>query len=411
MTKTLLFAACLASLGLGFADPASAGTVGFSSLPLPDHAVLERVVLVARHGIRSPTHGPEALEKETGVVWPAWPVAPGQLTEHGRVTLGRMMQDIALHYDLACARHQGPCLSKAAPVIWADSADDRTRQSGQIMAETLVPAQHLMARSLSPAMHDPLFDAVTPEFIFRNRTILAAEAASFQRDDVKARPQSVDQGLRVLQDLIAPEGCSGGTSPCFSTPLTIGEKKGRAVLEGGPTLAASVAENILLVYVQGLENAGPRWAQALAPELLKRALPVHDYLSDLTRRRGTLVKEKSRLMADVIDRFLSGESVTLSDGSIVPRETRFLAFAGHDTTLDALAARYGLGWSFADQPDRTAPDTTLAFERWRDHAGHALYRVVIFHQSLAALRNGGGLDEAHGGAMMVSVKPAPMPVE
>ncbi|WP_025840844.1 histidine-type phosphatase [Asaia platycodi] len=405
MTKKNLFLTWLASLGIGFSVPAMAEPVVFSSASLPDHAVLERVVLVARHGLRSPTHGPEALEKETGVAWPVWPVAPGQLTEHGRVALGRLMQDIALHYDLSCTRHLGPCLSKVAPVIWADSADDRTRQSGQIMAESLVPAQHLVARSLPPARHDPLFDAVTPEFITTNRALLDAETASVQRGDAKDRPEAVVQGLKALQDLMAPAGCAGGRAPCFSTPLTLGSKKGRVVLEGGPAQAASVAENILLVYAQSLENAGPDWARALTPALLARALPVHDYLSDLTRRRGTLVKEKSRFMAEAIARFLNGKAVTLSDGSIVPSETRLLAFAGHDTTLDALAARYGLHWSFGDQPDRTAPDTTLAFERWHDRKGHALYRVVIFHQSLAALRSGDGLDEAHGGVMTVLITP------
>ncbi|WP_438382057.1 histidine-type phosphatase [Asaia sp. BMEF1] len=401
--KTLLFT-CLVALGVGWAGLASADPLRFSSAPLPDDAVLERVVLVARHGIRSPTHGPDDLAKETGNVWPVWPVAPGQLTDHGRLTLGRMMHDIALHYDLACTRHLGPCLSKASPVIWADSADDRTRQSGQIMADNLVPAQHLVARSLPPSTHDPLFDAATPEFIAKNRSLLTAEVAFAQQGDEKDRPVAVAEGLGVLQMLIAPEGCANGKAPCFSKPLALGINKGRAVLQGGPAKAASVAENILLVYVQGLDNTGA-WGHALTPALLARALPVHDYLSDLTRRRGTLVKEKSRLMAEAIETFLKGEGATLSDGSRVPQKTRILAFAGHDTTIDALAARYGLHWTFADQPDRTAPDTTLAFERWRDHSGHALYRAVIFHQSLAALRGGDGLDEAHGGAMTVSSTP------
>lgn len=62
------------------------------SAPLPSTqygAVLERVVLLARHGIRSPTKPPQTLQAQTGHAWAQWPAAPGELTAHGKQALAR----------------------------------------------------------------------------------------------------------------------------------------------------------------------------------------------------------------------------------------------------------------------------------------------------------------------------------
>ncbi len=52
--------------------------------------VLEKVVILQRHGVRSPT---KALEG-----WAQWPVAPGELTDHGAAALARMGDALHRHY-------------------------------------------------------------------------------------------------------------------------------------------------------------------------------------------------------------------------------------------------------------------------------------------------------------------------
>ncbi|WP_127103035.1 MULTISPECIES: histidine-type phosphatase [unclassified Asaia] len=373
---------------------------------------LDRVVLVARHGIRSPTQDPATLARETGVIWPEWPVVAGQLTDHGRATLRVMMEDIARFYDLACKtiRHsaqQRPCLSRPAPVIWADSADERTMQSGEIMAAAFTRNDAIGAQGLFLGKRDPLFEGASPGFITQNYGAIHQDVEGAREEDRDHRSAAVSEGLASLQAFLAPRGCADNTEPCFAEALTTGQKKGRPVLEGGGVLAASLAENLLLIYVEGLdrshrEQTSPDWVKRIDPRLLSRVLPVHEAMARLTRRRGVLVQEKAHLLAEVIERFLSGEAVRLSDTMPLGRTTRFLAFAGHDTTLDALAARYGLDWHFSDQPDGTAPDTTMAFERWLSPSGVVSYRVRLFHQSLAALREGRGLDLRHGGAVLLA---------
>lgn len=391
MNRALILSLALALGGAGTARAASSPV--FSAVEPEAPAKLERVVLIARHGIRSPTHDPRSLEQETGVVWPSWPVAPGELTDHGRATLDAMMQGVSRHYDLACTHNTSPCIGATPPFIWADSADNRTRESGQIMAHALSPGHEIMARSLAAGQHDPVFDAVTTEFVKQHHDQMAQDTMQSARNDRLARPDSVNAGLAALQQLFAPQACETGQGPCFKTGLVVSEKKGRPSLGGGMTLAATLAENLLLIHAQSLDQTADAsvreaWVGKINPALLTTVLPVHNYLSGLVRRHGLAIAARSAVMADIIARFMAGEAITLGDGSIVPPATRLLAFAGHDTTLDALAARYGLDWHFSDQPDSTAPDTTLAFEQWRDGKGQIVYRARIFHQSLQALREG-----------------------
>src|SRR5919197_2282318 len=44
---------------------------------------LQFVVILTRHGVRSPTWPPEQLDTYSAEPWPSWGVKPGELTAHG----------------------------------------------------------------------------------------------------------------------------------------------------------------------------------------------------------------------------------------------------------------------------------------------------------------------------------------
>ncbi len=58
---------------------------GQSPAPKPK---LAYVVILARHGVRSPTATNDSLRPYAADPWPEWGVAPGELTEHGAKILG-----------------------------------------------------------------------------------------------------------------------------------------------------------------------------------------------------------------------------------------------------------------------------------------------------------------------------------
>jgi 4-phytase/acid phosphatase len=52
--------------------------------------VVDRVVLVMRHGVRPPTKAPAMPADVTPERWPDWPVQPGWLTPHGALAVSRL---------------------------------------------------------------------------------------------------------------------------------------------------------------------------------------------------------------------------------------------------------------------------------------------------------------------------------
>src|SRR5579872_1724441 len=100
---------------------------------------LERVVIVLRHGTRPPTVSNADLAKYADKPWPAWPVAPGELTPHGGQTVKLMGETVREAYRARRLLPRTGCAAPSEVTVWADGADQRTRESGRITAEALQP--------------------------------------------------------------------------------------------------------------------------------------------------------------------------------------------------------------------------------------------------------------------------------
>ncbi|MDE7548385.1 phosphoanhydride phosphohydrolase [Acetobacter fabarum] len=353
------------------------------TLPLPSTqrgAMLERVVLLTRHGIRSPTKPPRTLQAQTGHAWAQWPVAPGDLTEHGRQALAQMVVLVRQYYTQAGLLQSGGCPTSASIAIWADAKDHRTRESGGIWADQLAPPCGLRANALPDGQEDPIFAGLPAPLSAQEQSAITQEFS--QR--AHTQPPGVAASMTTLQGVLAPTACATNTPHCLrASKTTLVWKKGRPHLAGGIATGGTAAENLLLEYAQGMPaQAEPFGGRDPAP-LIGQVFPLHTEESWLVRRLPTLAAHKGAPMAAAVQNTLAGKPV---DGiPTVTEQTKLLVLAGHDTNLDALATLYGLDWSFADQPDPTAPDTTLAFELWR--TAHGPYIVVrLFHQGLEALR-------------------------
>ena len=96
------------------------------------------VVIVTRHGVRSPTGDNARLNPYSAEPWPQWSVAPGILTPHGRA----LMQLMGTYYrEWLTSEHllspEG-CGDAGRIYIHADT-DQRTLETGRALAETLLP--------------------------------------------------------------------------------------------------------------------------------------------------------------------------------------------------------------------------------------------------------------------------------
>jgi histidine phosphatase superfamily protein (branch 2) len=99
---------------------------------------LRYVIIVIRHGVRSPTWSLRRLNQYSAEPWPDWGVTAGDLTPHGR-TLMRLM---GTYYRDRFAREglltREGCADAGRIYIRAD-ADQRTVETGRALAESLAP--------------------------------------------------------------------------------------------------------------------------------------------------------------------------------------------------------------------------------------------------------------------------------
>ncbi len=321
---------------------------GLPAAQAAEAPVLEKVVIVQRHGVRSPTKPPAAYGKFSADAWPDWPVGPGELTPHGAENIRLMAGWLRGHYaGLGLLPAEG---CPAGVSVWADGADERTRDSGQAFLDGAFPGCGLAAAHGPVGQKDPVFDGAAlacrpdPQ---ASRTALDAASRALDR-----RNAEIGAAQRALADIVRPPG---GTELDLKT-------------------AASLAENLLLEYGQGMEPAQVGWGRAPADQIAKVML-LHNVSAELNRRTPYIAAHNGAILAKTVLAALEGEG-----GDTLK------VIIGHDTNLSNLAGILGVSWTLPGQPDATPPGGALAFERWRDKQGHRTVKLAFFYQPLEDMR-------------------------
>ncbi|KAG9543969.1 hypothetical protein KCV01_g24952, partial [Aureobasidium melanogenum] len=132
-------------------------------LAQPAHAEedmrLDQVVVVYRHGVRSPLPGEIQVDEVHGKAWPAWPVAPSILTPHGREGVMAMGRYDRAWMSAADLFPDKGCPAAGSVAIWANT-DQRTIASGQAYADAFAPGCTVAVGHLPEGSADPLFNPV-----------------------------------------------------------------------------------------------------------------------------------------------------------------------------------------------------------------------------------------------------------
>jgi len=338
---------------------------------------LERVVILMRHGVRPPTKSAAALAPLADQAWPddqAWGAAPGDLTPHGAAAIRLMGAQLRAYYA-----HQGLLAAQGdlsgQTVIWADGADQRTRETARALAEGLWPAAPPPFGSGPEGRPDPLFDAaILPQCALDPGQALAAVSARGPVDT----PASII-GLKRHQALVAPKAC-GGPGVCLAGASSLSAAAHDVKIDGPMAAGATLAENLLLEYENDLPSAQVAWGR-LQPSDLATIMTVHERAADLTRATPYIGAYRAGPMARLILAALNEDADAALAGRALTPDRTLIVLVGHDTNLSNLAGALGLSWTLPGQPDVTAPGTALAFERWRDPAtGAVTLRVRVFYQ-------------------------------
>lgn len=344
--------------------------------------VLEKVILVERHGVRPPTKSAAVLAQYSQHPWPEWPVEPGILTPHGAKALVVMGKALKQHYTDA-----GLFGAEACPkgvFVWADSADERTQSSGDAILKGMGctrPSEHLLSLAT-----DPLFDPADYGLCRPDAKTGLAAAQKRLEEVLAANRETYEKGRKALQNVLTPDGCGAkGQRDCEvgEGDNEISIDLGEVSFDGPLGTGSSLSENLLLEYAGGLPLADVGWGKGAAA--MNDVLALHNLYADVMRRTPELAGTRASLMAQQIDDFLSGRKSKFKGAAPIPAGAKFVLLQGHDGNLSAMSGILETPWRLPEEPDATAPDTALAFELWRD-GKQRFVRIALYYQSLEELR-------------------------
>jgi 4-phytase / acid phosphatase len=359
-------------------------------------STLKMVVVLSRHGVRSPTQTNAQLNQYSAKPWPQWTVAPGELTARGALLLRQFGAWQRTQFAERGLLQPDGCAD--APLVYAyTDSDQRTNASGHALAEGLMPGCSVRIDSLPQSTQDHLYHPLAAKIIQADSQLAVAALNERVNGDPAAPARDHQSALAELQRIL--NSCASKPSSCPKAPadransvtgiasaILAGKDDHLVEFHGPLATGASLAENFLLEYAEGMPMDEVGWGQVQSQQL-RTLLPLHSAYFDLIHRTPYIAQVEASNLLDHIRRTLqqgaTGRSV---EGAIGPAGEKVVLLAGHDTNIAAVASLLNIHWDLDGRQDDTPPGAEMAFELWQ-YGDRYFVRVRYSIQTLSQLRS------------------------
>lgn len=344
---------------------------------------LVRMVVLSRHGVRSPTGSPETLARWTVSKWPDFRVPPGYLTPRG----GDLVQLMGAYYRDYLAEQglftRAGCPAPERVQVHAD-VDQRTQVTAQRILEGFAPGCGLPVRK-ADGDRDPLFHPVEANLCKFN--LEQARDSVMQRagGDFAALARKERDALNDLQGILqccTPRMCDksfgGPGGPCKlpALPTRLKVDPAKVSLEGGLAIASTYSEILLLEYGNGFAGKEFGFGRASVAKM-QQGFRLHVLAFDVVQRAPYIAQRQGSMLLGKIT-----DALALAAG-----DPRLTLLAGHDTNIANVAALLNANGQLPGyQANQTPPGGALTFELRRGRDGQLRVYASYLAQSLAQLR-------------------------
>jgi 4-phytase/acid phosphatase len=379
------------------------GAVGNTLTPPADtQETLRFVLILSRHGVRSPTGKQTQYDAYSAAPWPQWSVAPGDLTAHGF----RLMELFGA-YDRMKLSQEGlfnatGCEDASKVTFYADS-DQRTQETGKALAQGLFPGCNVPVRSLAQGANDTLFHPNPAKFGPEETSLATAAISGRIGNNIANLTEAYRAQLASLDKLLATCGASSGLQggaqgglprkrvSLFDVPSSLipGRSDHLAELRGPLNTASTLVENLLLEYTEGMPVSSVGWGCVSGGEL-RSLINLHTAATDYTQRTKAVARvQASNLLEHILESMEQAATDRPVTGAISRPADRALFLIGHDTNLANIAGLLDLNWIADGRRDDTPPGGALVFELWMNRKdGTYNVRTYFTAQTLEQMRSG-----------------------
>jgi 4-phytase / acid phosphatase len=210
---------------------------------LPNQGALERVVILSRHGVRSPTQNTETLnswrQPPPTPAWPGFGVPPGHLTPKGQALIQEMGASYRTYFDKNRLFDPAQCPDKV--FIWADQ-DQRTLVTAQDLGIGLTREKQNCPFEISKATEkiDPVFhptEALPPCHLDPDKVREEVRDPDKLKDTYRSQLDKANEILQCCSARLCESSCNGlGDQNCTlqTLPSCADAANGQASIKGGP---------------------------------------------------------------------------------------------------------------------------------------------------------------------------------
>ena len=352
---------------------------------------LKFVVVVSRHGVRSPTGKTQQLNQYSAQPWPAWSVAPGELTAHGAE-----LMTLFGTYDRQLLAQQGLLTSQgcsdAERIAILTDSDQRTRETGSALAAGLMRGCSITVHALAEGSPDALFHPLEAGAVHADPIVAVAAIAGRIGNHPEALAEVYGNQLAALEEVLLGSNSTSAVTGTrklslidIPSSLAPGKNDHLADLRSPLGIAATMTENLLLEYTEGMPEPG--WGR-VDRNKLRVLMDLHTASADIERRTPYIARAQS---ANMLDRILNSMQQAISQkpvtGALTKPSDRLLILVGHDTNLANIAGALDLNWLIDGRRDDTPPGGALIFELWQKPGAEFFVRAYFTAQTLDQMRN------------------------